>query len=79
MGCRRRGAPAQLGAEVIRALVFSLLLLAGCASKEQAVQNALNGAMLACDVLIEDKTIPRTPEAQAFCERLRRGCVEAAP
>lgn len=62
-----------------RALVLPLLLLAGCASKEQAIQNSLNGAMLACDVLLADKSIPREPEAQAFCERMQRGCVEAAP
>lgn len=33
--------------------------------------------MLACDVLLADPTIPREPAAQAFCERMQRGCFEA--
>jgi hypothetical protein len=32
--------------------------------------------MLACDLLLSDKTIPRTPEAEAFCERMRAGCTD---
>lgn len=30
--------------------------------------------MLACDVLLADPSIPREPAAQAFCERMQRGC-----
>lgn len=35
--------------------------------------------MLACDVLLADPTISREPAAQAFCERMQRGCYEALP
>lgn len=61
------------------ALVLALCMLAGCASKEEVIQSALNGGMLACDALLADKTIPRTPEAEAFCERVVNGCYEALP
>lgn len=35
--------------------------------------------MLACEVMLADKTIPRTPEAEAFCRRVVDGCYEALP
>lgn len=61
------------------ALVLLCLALGACQSKEQAVQSALEGGMLACDLLLADPTIPREPAAQAFCERMQRGCYGPEP
>jgi hypothetical protein len=61
-------------------LVCALLFAASaCASKEQFVQTGIDGGMKACEVLLADKTIPREPDAQAFCERVVNGCYEALP
>lgn len=59
-----------------RALVCALLLLAGCASKEAAIQSGLNGGVVACEVLLLDKTIETEPGAREWCARLLNGCRE---
>jgi hypothetical protein len=48
-------------------------------SKETAVQGALEAGMEACEPMLEDKTIPRTEAAEAFCQRVVDGCYEALP
>jgi hypothetical protein len=58
------------------ALVLVCLAVLSCQSKEQAIQSALEGGMLACDVLLADPSIPRTPEAHAFCVTMTKGCPE---
>lgn len=62
-----------------RALVCLVLLLTGCASKEETLQSALNGGMLACDIILADKSLRVAPEALSFCQRMQAGCWEPFP
>jgi hypothetical protein len=67
---------------VIRVAFCALCLFAAACtpgSKEAAIQTGLNAGMEACDLLLADKSIPRDPEADAFCARMRNGCFEAMP
>jgi hypothetical protein len=71
-----------LAALAANVLFLPLLLLAACspATTETAVESGMKSGMVACEVLLQDKSIERTPEAEAWCWTVVHGCaVRPAP
>jgi len=60
-------------------VVFWLVLFApACAEapearRDEALQAALESARVACFVILADKTIPREPGVDAYCEAIANG------
>lgn len=74
-GRRDRGSEAEGRWSVTRALVC-LVLLSACSpsTTETAVESGMKSGMIACEVLLQDPSIERTPEAEEWCRRVVHGC-----